>query len=717
MIYFFIIIILFNIIISVKGQYVERTRSYDIWNPFGTTTTRRPGQRLKEDEIIVVLTIGQIIGKKHLLKDLPWTPNKDELDSVPIDRLYPDPDRLPLKNNVTIFSFLGVPYAEPPINNRRFKPPQIITQLPTTDPFTAFEYGASCAQDITKRPDLWVRMPYPFKVSEDCLYLNIYTPDVSKVSSQSYPVLVFFHGGNNQWGSSSDWPGHILASRGMVVVTVNYRLGPFGYMSLGDRETGNYGLQDQRCALNWIQQHISSFGGDVKAVTIAGHDGGAVNVGLHMLSTYSKSLFRQAIALSGGVTSYHTIIGKPELAFNNTMKLGRYLGCTQAIAYQVWDCILTRSTSDIIQATATIPIEYSRYLFLPSIDGNEIRANPRFILENINNGLFNVPSPVPLLIGLNEEDGVEYILEDRKLGEFSDFLEIDREYLKSFAIEYAFRHNYTMNREAIAEAIISKYTFWPDPSNTWMIRKRIIDLLTDTFYVSPITQTAHLFSQAGSRIFMYVNNYNFSKNTMNMSDKHFPPWMGVCHECDLYLLFGFPYLPTDLRPLNFKNYTFTETDRNASFVFSKVVKQFVYKTNPNLPTEFQWIPYEPRGHWYMDFNYTFLQNNRSAGILRRDYKYEDAAFWNDYLPALVNYMTTTFPPEEISVRRQLMAFQVTTAVLVIVLAIVLLIALQLAYCLFSRKAVEKQERRTLVPYKEYYPSTPHVETYRLNDIN
>uniref|UniRef100_A0A0N4Z6L7 COesterase domain-containing protein n=1 Tax=Parastrongyloides trichosuri TaxID=131310 RepID=A0A0N4Z6L7_PARTI len=713
----FILIINFLInLLQIKGQFAERTRSYDIWNPLGTTTTRRPGQRLKSDEIIVRLVIGDIIGRRHLLEDLPWTPNKDELDVVPVDRLYPDPDRLPLKNNITIFSFLGVPYAEPPTANRRFKPPQILTQLPTTDPYTAFEFGPSCAQDIQKKPNLWVRMPYPYKVSEDCLYLNIYTPDASKSSGQSYPVLVFFHGGNNQWGSSSDWPGHILASRGMVVVTVNYRLGPFGYMSLGDMETGNYGLQDQRCALQWIQHHISAFGGDVKAVTIAGHDAAGVNVGLHMLSYQSKSLFRQAISLSGGVTSYHTTIGKPELAFNNTMKLGRYLGCTQAIAYQVWDCIMTRSTSDIIQATATIPIEYTRYLFMPSVDGKEILAHPRWILESAPSGGFNIPSPVPLLIGLNQQDGVEYILEDRKLGEFSDFLEIDQEYLKSFAIEYAFRHNYTMNREAIAEAIISEYTYWPDKSDSWMIRQKIIELLTDTFYVSPITQTAHLFSQAGSRVFMYVNNHNFSKSQMNMTDKYFPPWMGVCHECDLYLMFGFPFLPKELRPLDFQNYTFTSKDRNASFIFSKNIKQFVTKTDPNLPTEFQWIPYEPRAHWYMDCNYTLLQNNRTSGILKRDYKYEVAAFWNNYLPALVNYMTTTFPPEEISVRRQLIAFQITTAVLVIILVLILLIALQFAYCLFSRKAIEKQERKTLVSYQECYPSTPHMETYKLNDM-
>lgn len=104
-------------------------------------------------------------------------------------------------------------------------------------------------------------------------------------------MIVFFHGGNFQTGTANDWPGHVLASRGIVVVNVNYRLGAFGFMSLGDRDTGNYGIHDQRAALTWVQLHIASFGGDPQAVTIVGHDAGAVSVGIHMLSPYSKSKF------------------------------------------------------------------------------------------------------------------------------------------------------------------------------------------------------------------------------------------------------------------------------------------------------------------------------------------------------------------------------------------------------------------------------------------
>ncbi|VDP62522.1 unnamed protein product [Heligmosomoides polygyrus] len=113
----------------------------------------------------------------------------------------------------------------------------------------------------------------------------------------------------------------------------------------------------------------------------------------------------------------------------------------------------------------------------------------------------------------------EVILEDRLLGEFNDFNNVDQEYFRSYALEYAFRHNYSMNREAIVEAIIDRYTFWPDPSDEWAVRNAFIQFVTDAYYTAPISLSAHLHSAAGSRTFMYVNNYNLSRTGF------IPGWM------------------------------------------------------------------------------------------------------------------------------------------------------------------------------------------------
>uniref|UniRef100_A0A7E4UW25 COesterase domain-containing protein n=1 Tax=Panagrellus redivivus TaxID=6233 RepID=A0A7E4UW25_PANRE len=719
---------LFGFAGGING-YPEPTRAIDLWNPFGTTTPRPKGSPARENEVIVRLPLGDIIGKKVNLTNLPWTANHDPSQVTNPEWGQADPNPVPPLNNVTVYAFLGVPYAMAPVSSRRFRDPQPITQFPGEGPYLALEFKKVCPQDIETRPTLFINQPYPYQVDEDCLYLNVFTPDVSRSSDHKYPVIVFFHGGNFQTGSSNDWPGHVLASRGHVVVTANYRLGAFGFMSLGDTSTGNYGIKDQRVALSWVQQYIAAFGGDPQAVTIIGHDAGAVSAGIHMLSPLSKGLFRQVVAMSGAEVSYHSIIGKPALAYNNTLRLGRYLGCVDIEAHRVWDCIQQRSSDDIVLALSpasnpAIPIEFNRYLFLPTVDGVELTAHPLWLLNNVPTGGANLPSAVPYLTGMNAEDGVEVILEDRTLGEFTDFLQVTHEYQRSFIIEYAFRHNYTMNREAIVEAIDSLYTFWPDPADVWNIRKKFIELTTDAYYTSPIVLSAHLHSLTGSRTFMYVNNYNFSKTRDGSTQedrKNFPGWMGACHECDLYLLFGFPFMPKELLPQQFKDVSWYETDRNASQLFGSFVKAFVSTSDPNLPYTGQWPAHQPREHWYVDFNYTFGASMESVGEIKRDYKYEEVAFWNNYLPLLVNYMTTTFPPWEVRERREVVSFKVIIVVLAVCLILAIVAALSFGYCVCTWKDRQKIDRRHFDRMQEYsstqriemhsYPTSPRVEKH------
>uniref|UniRef100_A0A914GZ99 Carboxylesterase type B domain-containing protein n=1 Tax=Globodera rostochiensis TaxID=31243 RepID=A0A914GZ99_GLORO len=689
------------------GQFPEPTRNIDLWNPFGTSSTRTPGLDQRPEEVLVPLSIGEIVGHRVIIPNVPWTPWQDPNEQMPSDRARVEPNPLPDMNSVSVFTFLGVPYAEPPVGQRRFKSPQQLNHFPGPAPFAAFTLPHACAQDVEAHPSLFINEPYPYAVSEDCLYLNIFTPAVKSHSSSvsnALPVMVFLHGGNFQTGTANDWPGHVLASRGIVVVAVNYRLGPFGFMSLGDELTGNYGLQDQRVALQWVQQHIASFGGDPQAVTIVGHDAGAVSAGIHMLSPFSKNLFRGVVAMSGAEVSYHSSIGKPALAFNNTMKLGRYLGCVHPVASEVWSCILTRSTDDIVQAVSStavpsIPVEFNRYLFLPSafymhpsihslnftnnvtfrlsVNGHELTAHPLWLLNNVRNGIANVFS-VPFLAGLNAHDGIEAILEDRTLGEFTEFLQITHQYMRSFIIEYAFRHNYTMNREAIVGAIESFYTYWPDPSDVWQ----------------PITQSAHLHSETGSRTFLYVNNYNFSKQrenvvTSNGEVPNFPAWSGSCHDCDLYLLFGFAFMPTDLLPKAIRSIDWTDVDRNASQLFSSFVRQFVKYSDPNFHTDGTWLAHEPRAHWYLNFNYTRGQSLSVPGTLSRDFRFEQVAFWQNFIPGLVNYMTTTFPPEEGSVRNELVLFRGMFGVSMLALIALLVLALSFGYNVCTRPLRER----------------------------
>ncbi|EFO25645.2 carboxylesterase [Loa loa] len=618
----------------------EPARSINSWDEKDTWYSGRPSTQLQKNDILVRLSIGDLVGQKVTVNNVPWTSDHDPMEQIRKDWLYFEPNPVSPLNNVTVITFLGIPYAEPPISQRRFKPPQLLAKLPGKQPYLAVQHPPSCAQNVEAGPTLFINDPYPFHISEDCLYLNIFTPDTSQ---DGRPVIVFF-------------------------------------------------MEDQRTALQFVQDHIASFGGDPRQVTIVGHDAGAVSVGLHMLSPFSKNLFRAGAAMSGAEISYHSTIGKSILAFNNTVKLGRYLGCTQPLAKHVWDCILTRSTNDIIQALQAIPVEYNRYLFLPHVDGRFIPAHPMFLLNSFSSGITDYPSAVPYLTGFNREDGSEVVLENRLLGEFNDFVLVDHEYLKNYVLEYAFRHNYTTNREAVAEAIIDRYTYWPDASDEHAVRREFIRMATDAYYVAPISLSAHLHSAAGSPVFMYVNNYEFGQGS---NQRFFPDWMAVCHDCDLYLLFGFPFMSKDLLPKYFRNMSWTDADRNASQLLTSIFRQFATFMNPNIPTDSSWLAFEPRRHWYLNFNYSLHSDFTKPGILERDYRWESVSFWNVYIPSLVQYMTTTFPSLEVKIRRELINYQMALGVTVCILFVILVLMCLFAYLLFERnpKQIAKELNR------------------------
>ncbi|WP_329740843.1 carboxylesterase/lipase family protein [Dyella sp. A6] len=198
--------------------------------------------------------------------------------------------------------FKGIPYAAPPLGALRWKPPQPVA--PWIGVRKADRFAPRCMQ----RP-LFSDMVFRSNgMSEDCLYLNVWTPAHSE--GKKLPVLVYFYGGGflTGDGSESRYDGASLARRGIVTVTVNYRLDVFGFLALPAlaREspyhaTGNYGLLDQNAALHWVQRNIAAFGGDPSRVTIGGESAGSMSVSAQMASPLSKGLMHQAIGESGAV--------------------------------------------------------------------------------------------------------------------------------------------------------------------------------------------------------------------------------------------------------------------------------------------------------------------------------------------------------------------------------------------------------------------------------
>ena len=199
-------------------------------------------------------------------------------------------------------SFLGLPYAAPPTGNLRWRPPQPAAAWSGVRDATTF--GPSCPQDTNPKANPFLP---PGPISEDCLYLNVYTPALGQDGNDQggRPVLVWIHGGGLVQDGARNYDGTKLAADGIVVVTINYRLGALGFLAhpaLASRPggpAGNYGLMDQQAALRWVRDNIAQFGGDPENVTIAGQSAGGLSVLAQMVSPGARGLFQRAIVQSG----------------------------------------------------------------------------------------------------------------------------------------------------------------------------------------------------------------------------------------------------------------------------------------------------------------------------------------------------------------------------------------------------------------------------------
>ncbi|GMT07832.1 hypothetical protein PENTCL1PPCAC_30006, partial [Pristionchus entomophagus] len=270
-----------------------------------------------------------------------------------------------LRKGVTTNVLLGIRYGEPTNGSRRFRKPEMVEKWAPSRLETK-EFGASC---VAFTP--W-RVPGT-TYSEDCLFLNIITP---KLGGAKLPVFFYIHGGFYEVGSSTYLGYKSLAekfaSEGIVVVTINYRLGPFGFFSLGDfTAPGNLGLWDQTLALQFIHEILPSFGGDTSRITVAGHSAGSASASALQFSPDSNKLFSQAIMVSGSAMAD---FAQSEMVVGESKKLLRALDCPMNSTAAGLDCLRKFTPDEIIQ-TIEMKIGTSRrhpnvVAYTPRIDGD-----------------------------------------------------------------------------------------------------------------------------------------------------------------------------------------------------------------------------------------------------------------------------------------------------------------------------------------------------------
>jgi para-nitrobenzyl esterase len=382
-------------------------------------------------------------------------------------------------------TYLGIPYAAAPVGVLRWRPPQPRAPWSPTI-LNATVAPMACAQ---------INLAGALAGTEDCLTVNIWTP-AARVSARGAPVLVWLHPGGFVAASSnlaaSD--GRRFAEEtGTVVIAANYRLGPFGFLSLrrlidedpGYRSAGNYGLADQRAALQWVRANVSAFGGDPDNVTLAGTSAGGISTGLHLVSPGSRGLFQRAIVQSGPPTTRLPSAVDNELqgvAFAAALDCPDNAGQLACLRAKTRDQVLTAlPVAGLTGGLQTFVEQTGRVAWGPSVDGLELPDQPRDLYRR---GLF---SRIPLIIGSNLDDGWTFV--DRSFPAGLDVLQYERAVQNEFGMD--------------AAAILRTYppSAFPTPKDA------LARLATDVEFACEVRRVARAMHDDGAPVYVYSFEY------------------------------------------------------------------------------------------------------------------------------------------------------------------------------------------------------------------
>ena len=432
-----------------------------------------------------------------------------------------------------IARYLGIPYAEPPIGELRFKKPVPIQ--PFTSQWKAVKHGKACSQTLT------VPNMKDLLYGEDCLFLNIYKPNSMESKDHALPVMVFIHGGRFTGGSADSYDSDTLSLYGNVmVVTINYRVSVFGFLSTGDTHSpGNYGLWDQHMALKWIHYNIDAFGGDPNRVTIFGESSGGASVVYQCLYEGNRGLFQRAIAQSGGLTHSWSFQKKPKPIAE---WFGNIVGCKDMESGPLVEC-LRNQPEETLSAVLNDPARHSNIMafpFIPSVDGDFVKEpiddmiNGDAILSSDAKQFF---SSLDFMTGINADEGSimlrGFLLLDAEIIPDKSYFE---NVFVPLSLHVAFGSEVP---EIVKDIVTAEYTDWSDQQNGQKIRIKMADLTADHMFSAPMLEASDLHNILGDiskDTYMYLFDALPSKRLYPIV----PSWSKNASHADelIYLFYG-----------------------------------------------------------------------------------------------------------------------------------------------------------------------------------
>ncbi len=453
-------------------------------------------------------------------------------------------------------TFKGIPFAAPPVGELRWKAPQPVVAWDGVRKCEAF--GPECPQAPYPAASLFYSPPQ--KQSEDCLYLNVWT---AAKAGDKRPVMVWIHGGALTRGSGANrtYNGTAFAKKGVVLVTINYRLGPLGYLAHPEltaestqRSSGNYGVLDQIAALKWVQKNIAAFGGDPKNVTTFGESAGSWSVNVLVASPLAKGLFHRAIGQSGGTFGPMTYLKEDK---------GRLTAAEKGGA-----AFAKAAGADSIKALRAIPAEKIIDIFNNDAEGKKFRTSPNvdgWVLPDEIRNIFarGKQNDVPVIVGSNANEmtsltvpaTIPRTLEDYHKRVETQYGEATRDFDALYPVKSA---------EDVAAAYLGS--------------------VRDVSFTLPMRTWARMTATGRSKAYLYF----FSHVPPNPNSKY----LGAYHAGEIAYVF------TNLNP---QNALLQEGDHKLAETMSNYWVNFAKTGDPNGKGLPKWTAYNTRDEAYMDF--------------------------------------------------------------------------------------------------------------------
>ncbi len=491
-----------------------------------------------------------------------------------------------LRGNIAVFE--GIPFAMPPVGDLRWREPQPVASW--TGIREATRPSHPCMQSVAGT-DNFIQplaatygVPYTLQTldpSEDCLYLNVWTPQLQP--GANLPVMVWLHGGSNRVGSGAEpgYDGAILASHGVIVVTVNYRLGAMGFFTHPEltaesphHSSGNYGLLDQIAALKWVQQNIAAFGGDPANLTLFGESAGSIDATTLMASPLTKDLFRRVIAESGpafGLGPARTVTQMEPLGLAVGKEAAGGKPGSQLEALRSLPAARIAEIEDRLIATGFKGYDPNASV----VDGWVLPQSPAKAFAS------GKIEPVDLLVGLNSR-------------EFAAF-RVDAAAEAKKSPQPAAKPGTSEVLSQFATLARPLYGTWTDMTvATYAARILVhgnpaVDQATDDILVAcPDGAEAALTTSAGRRAFVY----RFDRSVPGKGESE----LGAFHSLELPYVFG------TFQARTFSWLPFTATDHKLSQIIEAYWTDFAKLGDPNGPGLPHWAPWNTRQEPYLVFS-------------------------------------------------------------------------------------------------------------------